>query len=606
MKKLNRKGFLGISPSVGMAALEYVLKENISQIAVLPMDWKKYIQYYGFENNSLYEKFTTTNVVNVINNKEEKQKEIDINNIPAYIKSTIEDILETNIENNEESLIRLGLDSLSSIEIRNKMQIDLDISLDANFIYKNPNIKSIIETITTKIKEKIEKEKQSKNQIINPSFQERRWLKLIEKNYGERVVPIIYEYPFDEKCFRESLKKVLERHISLRWYFPNSKIKEVSIEDIINMNEPIVYNYKDMQEDEKIKKISKLIRDMFNNMPSPYERISWTIKVLVLEENKFAILLGVQHLDFDGLSISTFSKEINEYYCNMMFNEKININEDVVGYDEYIRWQNNYINTDMKFDREYFKGLYGNGKITLLPNTDRKDLGIPRKAEKITVLKEKDDIEKIDNIALKLNVSRFSVILASYAKFVSWLINEDIVTIATIVNGRSNTKFKNTIGPFSAPFPLKLYTSKGVSDKELIEQCNNEIIEINSRSFYPVSDLVNIIPEYNSLPIETYFSDIGINYTNYKPKNEKKQNDKYRVIEILTKVKEKEFQVFNEITFKRVPGLHLVINELKDSLAFNFYYQSERFDKKTVKNWINKFFKILEDIMKSNNIDKLS
>ena len=602
MKKLNRKGFLGISPSVGMAALEYVLKENISQIAVLPMDWKKYIQYYGFENNSLYEKFTTTNVINTINSKEEKQKEIDINDIPAYIKNTIEEILETNIENNEESLIRLGLDSLSSIEIRNKMQIDLDISLDANFIYKNPNVKSIIEIITTKIKEKVEKEKQNENQNINPSFQERRWLKLIEKNYGERVVPIIYEYPFDEKCFRESLKDVLKRHISLRWYFPNSQIKEVKIDDIINMNEPIVYNFKDMEEKQKIENISNLIKDMFKNMPSPYERISWTIKVLDIEENKFAILLGVQHLDFDGSSISTFSKEINEFYCSMMFNKKMNLSKEVIGYDEYIRWQNNYINTDMKFDREYFKGLYGNGKITMLPNTDKKDLGIPRKAEKITVLKEKNYIEKIDNIAQKINVSRFSVILASYAKFVSWLVHEDIITIATIINGRSNTKFKNTIGPFSAPFPLKLYTSNGITNRELIEQCNNEIIEINSRSSYPVSDLINIIPEYSALPIETYFSDIGINYTNYKPKNEKKQNDKYRVIEILTKVQEKEFQVFNEITFKRVPGLHLVINELKDGLAFNFYYQSERFDNKTVNSWKDKFFELLEDLIRDDDI----
>ena len=252
---------------------------------------------------------------------------------------------------------------MSSIEIRNKMQVDLDISLDANFIYKNPNLKSIIEIITTKIKEKMEKEKQNENQNINPSFQERRWLKLIEKNYGERVVPIIYEYPFDEKCFRESLKDVLKRHISLRWYFPNSQIKEVKIDDIINMNEPIVYNFKDMEEKQKIENISNLIKDMFKNMPSPYERISWTIKVLDIEENKFAILLGVQHLDFDGSSISTFSKEINEFYCSMMFNKKMNLSKEVIGYDEYIRWQNNYINTDMKFDREYFKGLYGNGKI---------------------------------------------------------------------------------------------------------------------------------------------------------------------------------------------------------------------------------------------------
>lgn len=601
MDKLNRKGFLGISPTVGITALECILKENIEQIAVLPMNWEKYIQYYGFEKNSLYKNVSNINEEKQANNKEETKEEIKIEDIPSYVKNTVEEIIGAHIDNDEISLIKLGLDSLSSIEIRNKIQIDLKIQLEPNFIYKNPNIKSIIEIINTRVQEKNENDKNTENKNLNPSFQERRWLKLIEKKYGERVIPIVYDYPFNEKCFIDSLKKVLERHISLRWYFPKSKIKEVKIDDIIKMNEPIIYNFKTLNEKEKIENISNIIRNMFDNMPSPYERISWTIKVIDMEKNKFAILLGVQHLDFDGSSVSTFSKEFKEFYCNMMFDEPINLNKDVVGYDEYIRWQNNYMNTDMKFDREYFKGLYGNGKITMLPNTDKKDFDFPRKAEKITISKKKDYIDKIDNIAQKINVSRFSIILASYARFISKLVNEDIITIATIINGRSNTKFKNTIGPFSAPFPLKLYTSKGITDRELIEQCNNEIIEINSRSSYPVSDLINIIPEYSTLPIETYFSDIGINYTNYKPKNEKKQNDKYRVIEILTKVEEKEFQVFNNITFKRVPGLHLVINELKDSLAFNFYYHSERYDKNVIENCITQFFDTLGEIITNEN-----
>lgn len=598
MEKLARKGFLGISPKVGISSLEYIIGNNIKQVAVLPMDWKKYIEYFRYENNSLYDKIIEKKTFKTEEIEKNKTNDIKMSDVSLYVKNTIEEIIGTNIENEEESLIKLGLDSLSSIEIRNKIQIDLDIQLEANFVYKNPNIKSIIEIISSKVKEKKKKENKNRKACINPSFQERRWLKLIEKKYGERVIPIIYDFPFNEQYFKKSLKKVLERHISLRWYFPKNQIKEVKIEDIIKANEPIVYNFIGVEETKKINDISEIIKEMFKNMPSPYEQISWTIKILNLEKNKFAILLGVQHLDFDGSSVSIFSKEFKEFYCNLLYNEKINLEEDVIGYDKYIEWQYNYINTDMKFDREYFKGLYGNGKVTMLPNTKKEELGIPRKAEKITVKKEQIYIDNIDIIAQKLNVSRFSIILAAYSRFVSWLTNEDIITIATIVNGRSNSKFKNTIGPFSAPFPLKLYASKGIDKEELIEQCNNEIIEINSRSYYPVSDLINIIPEYRQLPIETYFSDIGINYTNYKPKNEKKQNDSYRVIEILTKVEEKEFQIFNNITFKRVPGLHLVINELKDNLAFNFYYHTERFNKDIVTKWINKFFEILDSFIK--------
>lgn len=595
MNKLTNKGFLGISPQIGISALETVLANNISQIAVLPMDWNRFIKYYGFEKNNLYEDFQMNDRENEFKEESNNIEKNEIKDIPLYIKNIVEEIIGIEIEDEEDSLIKLGLDSLSSIEIRNKMQNDLNIQLDANFIYKNPNLKSIKQVIENKLKEK--------NKLImfkdnmQPSFQERRWLKLIEKKYGERVIPIIYELPFNKEFFRKSLEKVLERHISLRWYFPQGKIKELEIDEIIKSNEPIIYDLAKKSKIDKINEISKMIKNMFETMPSPYNRSSWIIKVINLDKDKFAILLGVQHIDFDGSSVSTFSREFKEFYCNMMFNEKINIEDNVVGYDEYIQWQDDYIKKDIKADREFFKGLYGNGKITLLPDINKNELGIPRIAKKITIKKDKIFISKIDKISQKYNVSRFSVILAAYAKLVSYITKNDLITIATIINGRSNTRFKNTIGPFSAPFPLKLYTGLGISNKELIEQCNNEIIEINTRSYYPVSDLINIVPEYNDLPIETYFSDIGINYTNYKPKNEKNQNDRYKVIEILTKVKEEEFQIFNEITFKRIPGLHLVINELKEDLAFNFYYQIERIDEKTINQWIDKFFNELENII---------
>lgn len=597
MERLTRKGFKAISTELGLDSLECILNNNIEHIAVLPMNWEKYVKYYGLENKNLFmEVYETENIQNNNSKLQSVTKEVLIDNIDEYIKNTIEDILGINSIKDDDSLIKLGLDSLSSIEIRNKIQSDLKIQLEANFIYRNPTLKDISNSIENSIKDR----KISSVKDGNPSYQQRRWLKLIEKNYGERVIPIVYELPFNEEYFIESLKKVLQRHVSLRWYFPDSKIKELEIDEIIKINQPIIYNFENI--DRKNEKISEIIMKMFKNMPSPYERTSWSIKVINLEKEKFAILLGVQHLDFDGSSVSTFAREFKHVYYKLMNNENIKFSDEVIGYDKYIKWQNNYIENSMKFDSEYFKGLYGIGKITLLPNMDKNQLGVPRIAKKITQTKDDLYIKRIDKLSEKMNVSRFSIILAGYVKFISELINEDVITIATIINGRSNTEFKNTIGPFSAPFPLKLYASSRISNMELIEQCNNQIIEINSRSFYPVSKLREIIPAYKELPIETYFSDIGINYTNYKPKNEKQQNDKYKVIEILTQVQEEEFQVFNQITFKRVPGLHLVINELKDKIAFNFYYHTERFDEKTVNNWKNRFFELLEDLIKETNI----
>lgn len=621
LEKLKRRGYKTITTSQGLKALEYILSHKYTNLSVMNMDWDKFITFNNIENKNMYEKLIQedsqeapkqSHLSNVINLNDENR----INYMKDYLRNLVYEVLgvKLNLKNDNDcvkSLFECGMDSLSSIELRNKIQSEFRLNLPATYIYENNCIDKIAESIGELI-ENVNYENEmgislnelsDNEQTLEPSYQQKRWLKLRDSGYGERVIPIIFRKELNTEAFINALKAVVQRHDALKWYFPDRKIKSLKVEDVINLNQEILYDYSSLNKNERIELLNKLIVTEFNNIPSPYERTPWKIKCVKLENKKFVVLLSIQHIVFDGSSIDVFSYELNEYYMHFLHNTTLasDVTEDPVQYTEYIKWQREYFTNHIELEREYFKGVYGTLRsTTLLPSKDKHSIGTPMTAEKLTRSLKGELSREVFLTAKNLSVSTFSVLLGVYSKFLAKITGNSEIIIATIVNGRSNSRFKNTIGAFPAPFPIRVWVGD-LSPVELIEQCNILTVEINSRSSYPVSDLTNVVPAFRKLPIETYFTDVGINFTNYKGKGENNENIDYKILEILNNVSEEDFKIFNEIKLKRIPGLHLVINEIEGDLYFNFYYHIDRFSKEEIIKWMDKYFEILKEFLAAVN-----
>jgi NADP-dependent 3-hydroxy acid dehydrogenase YdfG/acyl carrier protein len=614
LSRVLRKGFKVIKNQNGLKALEYVLKEKINSLAVMPMDWKRLINYYSLYNRSMYSSLlkdysgygdTGEASLKNINTSENR---IHGKSLKECLQNIVAEVLGgvwTNDATLTVSFFDYGMDSLAAIELRNKIQKILMIRLPATFVYEHNTINKILEQIKSEVNQ-IHYSDSNDSGIKNESIvlhrngipetiscQQKRWLRLIELNYGERVVPIIINLPLNQEACIDALKIVIGRHESLRWYFPDGKIRELEVDEVIALNKDIFFDFSKLIKEEKKKRISNMILTMFEEMPSPYERTSWVIKCICLEHDKFALLLSVQHLDFDGTSISVFAKEFYTCYSMYISDEVPKYDTLPIQYGEYIKWQKNYMSKDIMNDREFFKGLYGTlRKITILPGKENFELGTPMMASKYCPLVRAGLWQEILNTARKIETTGFSILLGCYSLLISELTGQNDITIATIVNGRTEERFKNTIGPFTAPFPFRIWTGSS-HIREIVEQCNIEIFEVNSRAYYPVADLINNVEVFRNLTEETYFSDVGINFTNYKRKDEK-ETDKYLILEVLGTISEEEFSIFNQIEFKRVPGLHLVINELENNISFNFYYHRDRFKREKIEQWASRYLSILD------------
>ncbi len=149
---LTRMGSEGISPQEATAGLGLILRRNPIQIGMMRMDWQKVsksIPRTGFaQRYSLLvgESKTDEQGVKEISQikerlweaKQEERPEI----IEAYVREQVARVLGTSDSklDLDRSLNELGLDSLMAVELKNRIESDLDLSLPMGQLMQSPTI----------------------------------------------------------------------------------------------------------------------------------------------------------------------------------------------------------------------------------------------------------------------------------------------------------------------------------------------------------------------------------------------------------------------------------------------------------------------------------
>jgi hypothetical protein len=128
-------------------------------------------------------------------------------------------------------------------------------------------------------------------------------------------------------------------------------------------------------------------------------------------------------------------------------------------------------------------------------------------------------------------ISPFSIILASYAELVATAVGSAVPVISVIRGGRSHARHANTIGAFTAPFPLPIHVH-GRTPLALIRQCHQLICALTERMDYPPADMITTVPTFRGFPADSYFSDVSINFLQFQKKTSMRAGDRTAEIEL--------------------------------------------------------------------------
>lgn len=613
-RRLERIGFDPIDSADGLEALGFALAQPWAQLGVSPMNWANFLREFHLEAVPFYQAFVTrgrwqqspaATLRSRLSGKSLDEREALL---LEHVRAQAVHVLGLKatgggpvIDDNRQ-LSEYGIDSLSAIELRNSLQLSTGQSLPATLVMECPTVAEIAchlgalpfaeDPDTGADQEPVRDYPPQADTAARPlSMQQQRWLSLIKSRYGARVVPIVFYARLDETAFHRALSAVVDQHELLRYAFPNDQVRILAVDAVVAPPAELFTDVSGLDFDGRRRALADATRECWATMPDPAERPSWAIRCLKYPGDKFLLLLSLQHLDFDGTSLTTFVEELRAAYRAVLRAETPLVSE-IAQYHEYVRSQQEYLADAVREDRAFFQGLYASlARTTTLIGHAGFERTVPQESARHTPEPVTGLWAGVQTTARDLGVTPFAVLLAGYARLIAEITDSGEVVIAMIVNGRSDQRFRATIGPFTAPFPVKVATASSPI-AELAVQCHRVVAAITARSLYPVADLVTSVPTFKGFPIDSYFTDVGINFTNYR-REETDLEPRVRVLEVLGPIVEPEFAAANTGELRRIPGLHLVIDIFDGELRPNFWYHVQRFTQAQVSDWADRYVSLL-------------
>ncbi len=148
-ERLKQKGIGSIKPKEGIKILEQLLLDYPVQVGVIPINWQQWQKHHPA--TAFYENLVSADIQS-LNNTSDRQQLLTA--IPEQRQSLlrqqisqqvanilgIEDLSQVDLEL---GFSELGLDSLGSVELRNKLQSSYDIKLSQTAIFDYPNINAL-------------------------------------------------------------------------------------------------------------------------------------------------------------------------------------------------------------------------------------------------------------------------------------------------------------------------------------------------------------------------------------------------------------------------------------------------------------------------------
>ncbi len=153
--RLSEQGLGAIALESGLQILEELLKQNVTQVGVLPIDWSIFRKPFPF-----FEEVMPVSEEKIPQQSDflEQLKGTIISDrkrlLIAHIRSHVAKILGIHVPDSieiQQGLSELGMDSLASVELRNRLQTSLQFTLPSTLIFDYPTIGAIADYLETQV-----------------------------------------------------------------------------------------------------------------------------------------------------------------------------------------------------------------------------------------------------------------------------------------------------------------------------------------------------------------------------------------------------------------------------------------------------------------------
>src|SRR3989339_193747 len=269
------------------------------------------------------------------------------------------------------------------------------------------------------------------------------------------------------------------------------------------------------------------------------------------KEDKNILIITLHHIISDAQSLEIFYRELIIVYNAYLNNRRIYLPGLKIQYKDYAAWEQSRSNKTrlLKQEKYWLKLLSGELPILDLPTDYLRSPIQSYSCETEKMVLSKDITKKIKKLAKQRNNTLFILLFTVYNIFLYKISNQDKFIVGTPITNRNHLEIQDVMGVFINNLSIKNDLSNNPKFFDLLQRTKENIVSAAHNGEYPFDNL-----KFKKIP------QINVN-TNF------------------------------DLKFKS-------IETQKNNIILSFIYNKDLFKQDTIKNFLNIFKILIENIIK--------
>lgn len=420
------------------------------------------------------------------------------------------------LENEEfgmkDSFFRLGGNSILSIRLMSKLNHLLKRKINPSVLFKYGTIRELVQYLRSGISVteefsllSLDPKKVAGDKKLLSFAQERLWfIDQYEGGSNTYNVPLVLELTeeVDIEILKKSLMGIVSRHEILRSIIKQDRDGIAYLHTILKQEEiKIIQNIQvgaqSLLEEEILKALDHIfdlekdipIRAWIYHVANPNSR--WT------KDLRRYLVIVIHHIAFDGWSSGLFMKELlfhYEYYekCEKGLAATLDLPTLSIQYKDFALWQRKYLSDErLKQQVSYWKEKLADYCELHLINDKPRPKNIEYRGKDIYF--ELDEITSADlrNLARKLKISQFSLMLSAYYLLLSAYSGQDDIVVGSPIANRHYIQAEDLIGFFVNTLVFRIKINSAKTLREFMVEVGSEVISAQLHQDLPFEKLVD-------------------------------------------------------------------------------------------------------------------
>ncbi|AII12671.1 Non-ribosomal peptide sythetase [Lactococcus lactis subsp. lactis NCDO 2118] len=378
----------------------------------------------------------------------------------AQIQAIVEEVVGFNRISIDTNIFEIGGNSISAIQIANK------VGIAVSDVYVNKTIRQLAAIVSSG--EKIQKMNFAKEEDQGLSYaQESMWFiqELNNKTAAyNNVISITLSEEANVTLVEAALKNIVQRHEVLR-----TTIKD-NFQHIIDGELEVTHEAIDTEE------FGKRTFDLSTELP--------------IRANLFnnQLILSVHHIAFDGWSLDVLLSELVDYYNGKKLKDL------PIQYKDFATWQReNHGESYFAESLDYWEKEFKDFEQLDLPTDFVRPTQFDYSGDEITFKVSSRIYKKLEKLARKNGTTMYTVFLAAFYILLSSYSNQEDITIGSPLANRQFLGCEELIGYFVNTLPVRAKLGRDQSFRDLVTQTHEKMSSVQEYQETPFEKIVNVL-----------------------------------------------------------------------------------------------------------------